>query len=341
MIRGLVAGAAAGLIPGLHPNNLAYFFTSSSDVAALITAYSFFSLVPSLLFSLPSSEFSSLAASSKRSLKTAVASAFFSLLLSLALSPLALWLLPLLSSSLSPFIFPFLLTASLLLIFKEKRPFYAFLIFSLAGLLGFLSFRLSEPFLPLFGGMFLFSSGLKAEDDGILHKKALLLSLLGVPLALFSMLIPGFGSPAQLSAFASVFIPLNSPAFFALSSSIALSQSVFSFAAYEALGKARVGAVAIAKPQFSQEAALSMLFSGSLSALLLLLLPKINLSSLRLFSLLYVVLFSFLFDGWMGLLVFALAAALGGLCVGLGVRRIQLLGALMLPTLWYLVAISI
>ena len=249
---------------------------------------------------------------------------------------------------------------------RWRRPILALLVFLLAGALGALALGLplNDPLFALFVGFFTMPMLLAGEEGKAAmektqneapHKPASLLAmdllpfvLLGVLLGGLSDLLPGLSTPTQMATLATLAVPLAQPAhFLALVASVEASHTTFAFASAASTGIARVGVVAMVGQMqpitpldlpalwgtFAVSAAAG---AGALVFLGGWLLRKWHLLDWKTLSVLlgvYLAGMVFLLDGWMGLLVLALATAIGMLPVLWGVRRTQVMGALILPAI--------
>jgi putative membrane protein len=167
-------------------------------------------------------------------------------------------------------------------------------------------------------------------------------------LGMLSDLLPGLGSPAQAAVFASIFLYLNATKFLALTSSIAVSHTVFSLIAISSFGKARTGATvaiseALGEITIEQTAWLVgiTVLSAALSVLALLLVSRriakflsnapVREMGLAIFAFLAALVF--IVDGPIGLLFMGTSAAIGVIPPMIGVRRTHLMGAILVPSI--------
>ena len=169
----------------------------------------------------------------------------------------------------------------------------------------------------------------------------------GILFGMLSDLLPGIAAPAQIAVFASAVLSTDDARkFLALVSSIAAAHGVFAFAALLSIGKARDGALAILnelKPVLPSDLPALVgifLLSVAVSAFLLMKLSrhagklqKLDMKTLNLGILGYLVCAIAIISGGSGLLLFATSAAVGVLPPLLGIRRTHVMGLIILPSI--------
>jgi putative membrane protein len=196
LLLGVLAGVVAGLLPGLHVNNIGTFSLSllpllaidpvafAVFLTAMATSQTFLNFIPSIFLGAPDeSTVLSLLPTHRLLLDgrgmeavriTAVAS-LYGVFLSLALLPVAFFLIPLAYSAVRAALVPILLFAITLLILRERRLekiLWAFITFSVSGYLGWVLLNrisvlsTSQVFLPLFSGLFGLSTLLTGIQAG-------------------------------------------------------------------------------------------------------------------------------------------------------------------------------
>jgi putative membrane protein len=376
IIACLLLGLFTGLIPGLHSNTITSVLLGLGlddpalpfAIIAMFAVHSILSFVPSIFLGIPDESVVLSVLPGHRmakegrgieALSIMAASALFALIVCITLFPLAQLLYPVIFPALRPYMLHILILASLVLVLKTKNPLHSALIFLLAGILGKQAFSLplSDPFLPLFSGMFAMAaifnySGapLPAQKSaGKLELGILKFSLLGVLLGFLADLLPGVSSPAQVAAFASLFLPFAGTAYLALVSSIGVSESAFAFSTASTIGKARIGAIAEASSLLPVGENLLPLLAffivGSAFACAAIYffknrigeITRINFPMLNMLLAIYLTAIVFLTTSFSGLLLFLVSAALGFLCLRMGVERTLLMGAIIVPTILLLV----
>ena len=258
-------------------------------------------------------------------------------------------------------IIPYLLIAvSIFLIVLEKKKFLALVVFLLTGLLGWsvLNIGMKEPLLPLLAGLFGASILImsirtkttipeqKIAKPRIRNKifKPLIGALVASP---FLSFLPGLGS-GQAAIIGNTISRTDRKGFLILLGATNTLVMGFSFVSLYIISRTRTGAaVAIQRiigemsPQILALILATVIISGILSFFLTVFLAnffsqkinKINytiLSSITLFILGLVIL---LFSGFFGLVVLIVSTLTGIYCIALGVRRTQMMGCLLIPTI--------
>jgi len=261
---------------------------------------------------------------------------------------------------------PFVILAiSLFLILKEDKKLVAASVFLLSGILGILTFNLkplSQPLLPLFTSLFglplLFLSiknKTKIKKQKIaeikLKRKAKVRPLLaGLLASSLVSLYPAVGSGQAAIIGSEILGSLNTNEFLILVGSINTIVMLFSFVTAYAIGKARSGsaaAVAEILKEFSLDAVILFVIVAVAAGLLSFFICKaiakiiakkiysINYAKLCLAVILFVLAVNIFVSGiWS---VFVLAS---GLFIGLianisGIRKIHMMGSLVVPTLLF------
>ena len=288
--------------------------------------------------------------------------------LTLLLTPVFIFLLPHIYSHITR-IMPFILiVASLFLFYFEKKSrIWAILIFILAGFLGIAALNLptKEPLLPLLTGLFgasaLITSIMKKQKipkqkiSKLKHIKikkkslarALLASLIASPLVSF---LPGLGSGQAAVIGSEVTGDLDRKEFLILLGAINTMVAGLAFIALYSIQKPRTGA-AVAVGKLLTQISLydlfyilgSVVIAGIAAFFLTLFLARIfskNISKIKYHKISFAILIflaaiSFIFSGWMGFIVFIVSTALGLTCILLGIRRIHLMGCLLLPVILF------
>ncbi|MCX8197884.1 MAG: tripartite tricarboxylate transporter permease [Candidatus Micrarchaeota archaeon] len=373
MLSGLIPGIHSNTIAStLAAAQISHELFAYVVVAAL-GAHLIFSFFPSVFLSVPDSQLAACALPGHRmtmqgrgieAIEVCVLSALIASLSSALFFPAALVALPAIYSNIEPFIPAMLAAASIFLAMQEKKAekiLLAAFVFLLSGLLGLATLRLGmqDPLFPSFSGLFaasgiILSAGsqrwLSAQRITKTKLDFLPFVFVGAAFGMLSDLLPGMAAPAQIAAFASILLPPAKPKqFLALVSSIAASHAVFSFAALMSIGKAREGSIAImqevAQLQAPQLPALLgvLLASMGLAGVILLKAAKklaqmqaLGSKEFGLLMLAYLAAAIMAVCGWKGLVVFCAAAAIGILPPLLGVRRIHLMGIIILPSIMML-----
>jgi len=287
--------------------------------------------------------------------------------LTLLLAPLFVYALPYIYPSVKN-IMPFILIlASCFLFYFEKiSKTWAIIIFLLAGFLGIATFNLNlkEPFLPLLTGLF----GASSLITSIIKKqkipkqkiiplkkikirkrsliKSLIASLIASPLVSF---LPGLGSGQAAVIGSEVTGDLDRKEFLILLGAINTMVIGLSFIALYSLDIGRTGAAVTVNRILDLSLPYlgiilgAILITGIISFFLTILLAKIFSKYITLIKyekisfaiLIFLAILVFGLTGWLGILVFVVSTFLGLTCIYLGIRRIHLMGALLLPVILF------
>lgn len=248
------------------------------------------------------------------------------------------------------------------LLWQEKNRFLCFCLFVLSGIFGVFVLTqesMVQPLLPLLGGLFGGSGLLETirkkvvipkQIDCLVDEKipfgAVFASTVTGIVAAF---MPGVGS-SQAAIIAGRFVGQKPLTFqLVLAGGINTVNMVFSIATWFALGKSRNGAVAsissLGEPTIYVGALLVLICCviAPLSGIITLyssrfiskVFCKVNYPLLAIFILCFIVGLIFWFDGFLGLVVFIGATALGSFCMILGLPKHYLMGCLLMPVIVY------
>ncbi len=252
-----------------------------------------------------------------------------------------------------------LILASFFLISTEKKKFAALFIFLLSGFLGLCVLNLpsiNQPLLPLLTGLFgssmlIISIKNKTQipkqeitKPKIKILKPLFGAVIASPLCSF---LPGLGS-GQAAIIGNTISRTNKKGFLVLLGATNTLVMGFSFISLYVISKTRTGA-AVAIQQIIGTLSPKLLIliltiafiSGVISFFLTIFLAKIfakkistfNYTIASLITLLILVLIIFLASGFLGLIVLTASTFTGLYCISLKVRRTQMMGCLLLPTI--------
>ena len=260
-----------------------------------------------------------------------------------------------------------LIFVSLYLLFREEDWISGVVVFLLAGFLGLFAFNLpvKEPLLPLLSGLFGVSALIVSVRDKVslpeqeikklreirIDRKGLFKGVFGAGLtAPLSSFLPGMGS-GHAAVIASELTdsgegePKN---FLFLVGAINTIVMALSFVTVYSIGKTRTGA-AVAVSEILGEISLEnlglivfvVLFSGVISFFLGVLIArafarninKFSYSKLSVFIIGLLFIVNLVLSNFLGLVVLVTGSALGVFCITSKVRRINLMGALLIPTI--------
>jgi len=265
-------------------------------------------------------------------------------------------------------IIPYLLIlVSFLLIALERKKFKALSVFLLAGLLGLIVlnldsgesfFLLKEPLLPLLTGLFGASvlvmsiqTKTKIPKQKITKpeiKKKFLSPLLGALVASpFSSFLPGLGS-GQAAIIGNTISKTDRKGFLVLLGATNTLVMGFSFVSLYIISRTRTGAaVAIQKiiGAFSWKILVLILSTALISGIIAFFftiflakffsrkIDKINYSKLSLITLIILTILILLVSNVFGLIILIISTLTGIYCISLGVRRTNMMGCLLIPTI--------
>jgi putative membrane protein len=256
-----------------------------------------------------------------------------------------------------------LIAASFLLIILERKKINALVVFGLTGFLGWavLSFEFNEPLFPLLTGLFGSSMLLisirnktKIPKQKITKikpklKRPLIGAFLASPLCSF---LPGLGS-GQAAVIGNLIARQDRKGFLILLGATNTFVMVFSFLSLYAISRTRTGA-ALAIKELVNVPSVKIIILIVLVALLVGIVAfyltkkvgiffsnninKINYTYLSLGTLSVLTILIGLISGWIGLIVFIISTITGIYCISLNVKRTNMMGCLLLPTiLFYLI----
>jgi putative membrane protein len=381
---GIVIGFVTGLAPGIHPNTV-FALTLSlmplvagfpvEGIIAFIVALSisnvFFDFIPSIIFGAPEEDSVLSVLPGHRMLLegrgyeaiflTAMGGlgVVFFTIISL---PAMIYFLPIVYSAIKPIIHILLIIAVSWMVYKEKRKLAALLIFTTAGIFGFISlnsFPSDFALFPALTGLFGFSTILtslmaktripaqKTQEE--VHGDWLKGSLAGWIAGLLSGLLPGLGS-SQTGIMASQLLKAKVREFLIALGGISASNMLFTFIVFYVLGKTRSGAVwAISQVVDSFTVAdvsiviavgvlvslLSAVITIKTGKFMLRKMKNVNYSKVSFSILLMLIALVVLLSGFHGIMISVTGTFLGLLAISAGVKRTHLMGFLVFPTILY------
>ncbi|MEK6840857.1 MAG: tripartite tricarboxylate transporter permease [Nanoarchaeota archaeon] len=255
-----------------------------------------------------------------------------------------------------------LIAVSLNMIILEEKKFSALFVFLLTGILGYIVFNmeLKEPLLPLLTGLFgsasLFLSIKQKTKIGKQYtekkekikiseeSKSIIGSALFSPLSLF---LPALSS-GQIAIISNQFAKTDKKRFLFMLGMITMLTMCLSFLGLFLISKTRTGSAAAIKSLIGVLdwkifilIILVMIISGFASFFLvnkvskkfLFLLEKIDYSKVSISTIFIITAITFFVSGILGLLVLAVSTITGIYCISSGVKRTNMIGCLILPTI--------
>ena len=281
--------------------------------------------------------------------------------------PLMVVLLPVIYEAMHAYMLPLLvaLTASLLL--QERMKARSLLMFIASGAAGFMllsAIPSDQALFPAFSGLFgaslmLGSLMKKASLPPQGHKAMMKCSwakgtLAGWAAGLLVGIMPGIGS-AQAGVLASRALKGDRRDFLVALGGISISNIIFTFIALHTIGKTRsgaawalseaVGSITMGELCFIMFIAALSCFASSIISLkvgkvFLGMAVKLDYGRMNLGVLVMITALVGLITGMTGLLVMALCSVMGLCCEAIGVKKMYLMGFLMLPTMLYFAGLS-
>lgn len=339
-------------------------------IASLAIAHSFLDFIPSIFLGCPDSdtELSILPghellkqgeghSAIMRTAYGGLISIFILVILTFPLSHLISWIYPIIKKSI-PFI---LIFVCFLMIFSEKKKFSATIVLILTGFLGLcvLNLNLKEPLLPLLSGLFGSSMMLisikqntqipkqKIISEKLNLKKIykpILAALIASPLCGF---LPGLGG-GQAAVIGNQISKSDKKDFLILLGAVNILVMGISFISLYSISKTRTGASAAIQSLIGTlnlnllflimgvcvlSGILSFFLTKFLSLKFLKIIEKINYKKLSIGILIFLSIIICLISGILGFFVFAISTTTGIYCISLNVKRTQMMGCLLIPTI--------
>jgi putative membrane protein len=290
---------------------------------------------------------------------------YVGLILLILIVPLSVIFLPVIYNYIRlaiPFI---LIAASLFLVIKEEKKFLAFFIFMLSGCLGIAVLNLhviKQPLFPLLTGLFGTSMLITSISQKTSIPKQKITSekitvgaktiFAGTISSFLCSFLPGLGA-SQAAILGDEMTGKNSEKnFLILLGIISILVTALNFAALYIINKPRSG-TAIIVGRLLQDISLqhlaifctAMIVAGSVAVFLALFfakvfakhLPKINYSTLSLIILIFLVVLSVNISGWLSLLVLIVSTCLGIVTIAFGIKKMHLMGCLIVPVILYFI----
>jgi putative membrane protein len=259
-------------------------------------------------------------------------------------------------------VIPYILIAvCIIMIFSEKKKFQAFIALSLTGILGMcvLNLNLKEPLLPLLSGLFgssmliiSINQNTKIPKQKLKFKKLdfrrfikpLSGALIASPLCGF---LPGLGG-GQAAVIGNQISRTDEKDFLILIGAVNVLVMGLSFVSLYSISKTRTGAAAAIQSLMGTMNLNTLililcvcLISGVISFFLvkflsiefLKIIEKINYKKLSIAIIVLLGMIILLISGLLGFIVFAISTATGIYCISLNIRKTQMMGCLLIPTI--------
>jgi len=387
VLVGILGGIFSGLTPGIHTNLLATLLLSLSPfllpyvspitlsvlIVSMAITHTFLNVIPAIYLGAPDSEGNSLAVlpghrmllqgKGYEAVALTVLGSFLAIIIGIILTPLLLKFLPALYSSIKDFIGYLLVLASLYLIFREKKKFWSFFIFMLAGIFGMsvLNLNMREPLFPLLSSLFGVAGLLISLKDNVkipeqviskvdIEKKEVMKAMGSAGIVgTFVSLMPGLG-PAQAAIIGSQLIKLTDKGFLILVGSLETLGMVISFIAISSIQKARNGAVVVISrlmETITQKDLILFLIVTFIVGLIAIflslkfakifsrLITKINYRKLCISIIILIFVMAFWLSSFTGVYILIIGSFIGMLPSLVGIGKNHLMGCLLLPVILF------
>ncbi len=380
ILLGVLAGCFTGLVPGVHVNLVATFVIAAGVsgnalpfIVSLAITHSIINVIPGILLGAPESSTALGVLPGHRyllnghglmAIKLTVVGSYFGLLIALALIPVW-WNILKLYQYFTPFIGYAIILVSAYLILRDNKRVWAFSVYMLSGVLGYLLLNkalVQEPLFPLLSGLFgtatlLYSMNenqtIPPQQDSTeiqLKKGPTLQALLAGNVAgFFTSMLPGLGN-AQAAILAMTFTrKIGDHGFLILIGAIDTINFSLSLLTWLALDRARNGAIVaittLAEPEIALVRTLlfTAVITASIAVPLCLLLSR---KALRILSILpyrntciavlaLITILVLFLTGWRGLIVLITATGIGLIPAIKKCGRAHAMGCLLLPVALY------
>lgn len=368
VLVGTLVGIVSGFIPGIHPNLIAVMAsTHPAFVVTAALAHTQSSTIPMVYLSVPTDNVLAAHPAAKlhkkgfgyEAIKLLCTGSIIGLLTAAALTPFFLAILPYIKIKIQPYIPIVLVAVIVFLILYEKtltKKICAAGVFITAGIIGYITLNsnISEPFIPLFSGLFGIPALLANMAANKKHKQYTTdlikpdLPQMGIAVfgsivsVIFLTLLPAI-SISQSSVFATLLLRIKKYTYLILLGSITTLDYYFSLLFAVLFGKTRNGAFeVIGTEQISANFPAylaAMIFAASVSLLVTLTAAKkikfdtINPRLLSGSVITFLLCLTYAFSGDAGVLLLACSTTVGALPLFFNVSRTHLMGCLMVPYL--------
>ena len=257
-----------------------------------------------------------------------------------------------------------LILTSFFLISTEKNKLKSLLIFSLAGILGYFSlniFQINQPLLPLLSGLFgssMLITSIKNKTQipkqeiskpEIKIFRPLLGSLIASPICSF---LPGLGS-GQAAIIGNTISKTDKKGFLVLLGATNTLVMSFSFLTLYLISKTRTAAANAIKEIIGQltpnllililfiiliTGIISFFLTKNLAKFFSQKIHKINYTRISIITLILLSTIILIISNFLGLIIFIISTLLGILCIHLKIRKTNMMGCLLIPTIiFYLI----
>lgn len=356
---------------------LSYFqpLTLAVFIISMAITHSFLDFVPSIFLSAPNSETALsvmpghkllLKGKGYAAVRLSAVGCYIGVIVLIITTPLFMIAMPLLYEGIKKSMALILIAAVLFLMIDEKRRFWAFFIFLLSGVLGLITLELpvKEPLFPLLTGLFgasmiitSINEKTKIPKQSILEihipkREYLRLSSSGLIASSLCSFLPGLGASQAAVIASDINGRMNSRSFLVLLGIISTLVTGLNFVAIYAINKPRSG-VAVVASKILETAdvrhlavllAAALISAGIALALSLYFarifayhISRINYTKISLVILGILAVMTLFLSGIIGSIVLMTATSIGLFAISKGIRKMHLMGCLMLPVILYFI----
>ena len=254
-----------------------------------------------------------------------------------------------------------LILVCIIMIFSEKNKLQAFLVMIITGILGYLvlDLNLKEPLLPLLSGLFGSSMLLlsikqktKIPKQKTSFKKIKLKNMMrplsgAIIASPFCGFLPGLGG-GQAAVIGNQISRTNEKDFLILLGIVNVFVMGLSFVSLYSISRTRTGAAAAVQSLLGQvtfqsliliiivcliSGIISFFLTKKLSILFIKYIEKIDYNKLSKWTILFLSVLILIISGILGLFVFGISTLVGLYCIQLNVKKTQMMGCLLIPTI--------
>ncbi|HOR52136.1 MAG TPA: tripartite tricarboxylate transporter permease [Candidatus Pacearchaeota archaeon] len=254
-----------------------------------------------------------------------------------------------------------LILVCIIMIFSEKNKLQAFLVMIMTGVLGYLvlDLNLKEPLLPLLSGLFGSSMLLlsikqktKIPKQKTNFKKIKLKNMMrplsgAIIASPFCGFLPGLGG-GQAAVIGNQISRTNEKDFLILLGIVNVFVMGLSFVSLYSISRTRTGAAAAVQSLLGQvtfqsliliiivcliSGIISFFLTKKLSILFIKYIEKIDYNKLSKWTILFLSVLILIISGILGLFVFGISTLVGLYCIQLNVKKTQMMGCLLIPTI--------
>ncbi len=372
---GVIAGTITGLIPGLHSNNVVYFFTGISFfeenisyfVISMVITQSFVDFIPAVFLGAPDTNtFEGVLPAHRlfiegkgfEAIILTIFGGLCSIIFSILFIPIFQQFLNINNDKIIFLIPTVLIFSSLILVLSEKNNKFrklAIFVFIMSATQGLL---FKSQLFPLITGYFgistiLFSSKknnlIKQNNNAKISKEYIFDGLIGVIGGAIVSIFPGIGNNLAAAIIKLFRQKMNSRKYLVVLGSINTSNFLFSIPVLFILNRARNGAAIYLKENFifTQQtyflSIITIIISAGAGAIITIVLSKmlckkiqkVDFTIISYFIVLLLIILVFAFNGIIGLIALLFSTALGVFTINKKIKRSNCLGALIVPTLFF------